>query len=69
MTHPGGTSQVCAVKDVWSGRTVGYSIDARMKSRLAVHLPDHAVATRAAHVMDVAGCIVHSDRLLNWAPG
>ncbi|WP_228266482.1 IS3 family transposase [Ornithinimicrobium ciconiae] len=57
-----GKLYLCAVKDVWSGRIVGYSIDARMKSRLAVQALDNAVATRAAHGMDVAGCIVHSDR-------
>ena len=62
--HPTGEGKLymCAVKDVWSGRIVGYSIDARMKSRLAVQALDNAVATRAAHGMDVAGCIVHSDR-------
>ena len=30
-----GKLYLCAVKDVYSGRIVGYSIDARMKSRLA----------------------------------
>ena len=46
----------CAVKDVFSNRIVGYSIDSRMKSRLAVL--ENAVAMRG----DVAGCVVHSDR-------
>jgi putative transposase len=58
--HP--TSQgklyLCAVKDAFSGRIVGYSIDTRMKARLAVNALDNAVARRG----DVAGCIVHSDR-------
>ena len=57
-----GKLYLCAVKDVWSGRIVGYSIDARMKSRLAVQALDNAVASRAAHGQDVTGCIVHSDR-------
>lgn len=43
---------------MFSGRIVGYSIDSRMKSRLAVHALENAVAMRG----DVAGCIVHSDR-------
>ena len=62
--HPTGEGKLymCAVKDVWSGRIVGYSIDTRLKSRLAVQALDNAVATRAAQGVDVAGCIVHSDR-------
>ncbi|WP_334139472.1 IS3 family transposase [Corynebacterium variabile] len=53
-----GKLYLCAVKDVCSGRIVGYSIDSRMKSRLAVQAIDNAVARRG----DVAGCVVHSDR-------
>lgn len=53
---------MCAVKDVWSNRIVGYSIDSRMKARLAVQALENAVASRAVAGMDVAGCIVHSDR-------
>ena len=53
---------VCAVKDVYSNRIVGYSIDSRMKSRLAVAAINNAVAMRHAAGQDVAGCIVHSDR-------
>ncbi len=45
-------------KDAFSGRIVGYSIDHRMKARLAVDALESAVARRG----DVAGCIVHSDR-------
>ena len=37
---------------------MGYSIDSRMKSRLAVAALNHAVARRG----DVAGCVLHSDR-------
>lgn len=53
-----GKLYLCAVKDAFSNRIVGYSIDSRMKSRLAVTALDSAVARRGA----VAGCIVHSDR-------
>ena len=53
-----GKLYVCAVKDVFSNRIVGYSIDSRMKSKLAVNALENAVARRG----DVAGCVVHSDR-------
>jgi putative transposase len=62
--HPTGEGKlyVCAIKDVYSNRIVGYSIDSRMKSRLAVTALGNAVARRAAEGAVVAGCIVHSDR-------
>ncbi|MGD7705033.1 IS3 family transposase, partial [Microlunatus sp. Y2014] len=53
-----GKLYLCAIKDVYSNRIVGYSIDSRMKSRLAVAALSNAVARRG----DVAGCVVHSDR-------
>ncbi|MGV9194616.1 IS3 family transposase [Microbacterium sp. MC2] len=53
-----GKLYLCAIKDAFSGRIVGYSIDSRMKARLAVQALENAVAMRG----DVAGCIVHSDR-------
>ena len=53
-----GKLYLCAIKDVYSNRIVGYSIDDRMKSSLAVAALNSAVARRG----DVAGCIVHSDR-------
>jgi transposase InsO family protein len=53
-----GKLYLCAIKDVYSNRIVGYSIDTRMKARLAVAALDSAVARRD----DVAGCILHSDR-------
>jgi putative transposase len=53
-----GKLYLCAIKDVYSNRIVGYSIDSRMKARLAVAALDNAVARRG----DVAGCILHSDR-------
>jgi transposase InsO family protein len=57
-----GKLYLCAVKDVWSNRIVGYSIDSRMKSRLAVAALDSAVTRRRIDSRDVAGCILHSDR-------
>lgn len=53
-----GKLYVCAFKDVFSNRIVGYSIDSRMKSRLAVAALNNAVARRG----EVAGCVVHTDR-------
>jgi putative transposase len=52
-----GKLYLCAIKDVYSGRIVGYSIDARMKASLAVSALRNAVRLR-----DPAGAIVHSDR-------
>jgi len=52
----------CAIKDCFSNKIVGYSIDSRMKARLAVAALNNAVARRAATGADVAGCIVHADR-------
>jgi transposase InsO family protein len=53
-----GKLYLCAIKDAWSRRIVGYSIDARMQAGLAVNALDNAVARRG----DVAGCVLHSDR-------
>lgn len=52
------SSVLCAINDMFSNRIVGYSIDSRMKSRLATTALHSAVARRG----EVAGCIVHSDR-------
>src|SRR5699024_1107807 len=41
-----GKLYLCAIKDVYSGRIVGYSMDARMKSRLAVNALNSAAARR-----------------------
>ncbi len=49
---------VCAIKDAYSNRIVGYAISDRMKSRLAVAALETAIARRG----HVAGCVVHSDR-------
>jgi transposase InsO family protein len=53
-----GKLYLCAIKDVFSNRIVGYSIDSRMKSQLAVAALAGAVARRG----EVAGCVLHSDR-------
>jgi len=53
-----GKLYLCAVKDVYSNRIVGYSIDSRMKSGLTVAALNSAVARRG----DVAGCVLHTDR-------
>jgi transposase InsO family protein len=52
-----GKLYVCTVKDCYSGRIVGYSIDSRMKASLAVSALRNAVALRSP-----VGTIVHSDR-------
>lgn len=58
--HPTNEGKVylCAIKDVYSGRIVGYSISDRMTSRLAVN----ALASAVQRRREVAGCVVHSDR-------
>lgn len=53
-----GKLYLCAIKDAWSNRIVGYSIDARMQAGLVVAAVNNAVARRGA----VAGCVLHSDR-------
>ena len=52
-----GKLYLCAIKDVYSNRIVGYSIDSRMKASLAVAALDHAIAGRSP-----VATIVHSDR-------
>jgi transposase InsO family protein len=53
-----GKLYLCAVKDVYSGRIVGYSMDGRMTSALATAALRNAVALRRP----TRGTIVHSDR-------
>ena len=57
--HPtkDGKLYLCAVKDVYSGRIVGYSMDSRMKSQLAVSALENAVQARRP-----TATVVHSDR-------
>jgi transposase InsO family protein len=60
--HPTGEGKLylCAVKDVWSRRIVGYSIDSRMTSALAVDALEMAITRRGRAT--VVGCVVHADR-------
>ncbi len=60
-----GKLYLCAIKDCFSNRIVGYSIDERMTAALTVAALRNAVATRSP-----AGTVVHSDRgsLGNFAP-
>jgi putative transposase len=53
-----GKLYLCAIKDVYGNKIVGYSIDSRMKASLAVRALENAVQMRG----NVAGCVVHSDR-------
>jgi transposase InsO family protein len=52
-----GKLYICAIKDVFSNKIVGYSIDSRMKSSLAMAAMRNAIALRSP-----AGTICHSDR-------
>lgn len=54
-----GKLYLCAVKDVASNQIVGYSMDSRMKSSLAVAALNNSLARRYA---DGAGCALHTDR-------
>jgi len=58
--HPTGEGKLylCAIKDLYSNRIVGYSIDSRMKARLAVTALKNAVSLRKP----LSKTIVHSDR-------
>lgn len=57
--HPTGEGKLylCTVKDAFSGRIVGYSIDKRMKASLAVAALRNAIMLRSPDAT-----IVHSDR-------
>ena len=52
-----GKLYICAIKDVFSNKIVGYSIDSRMKSSLAVSAMRNAIALRSP-----VGTVCHSDR-------
>jgi putative transposase len=52
-----GKLYLCAIKDVYSNRIVGYSIGSRRKASLAVSALHNATALR-----DPEGTVVHSDR-------
>ena len=53
-----GKLYLCAVKDVWSNRIVGYSMDSRMKSSLTVAALRNAISLRRP----AGTVVVHSDR-------
>ena len=53
-----GKLYLCAIKDVYSGRIVGYSMDARMTAQLAVAALRNAIALRSP----AGTVVVHSDR-------
>lgn len=57
-----GKLYVCAIKDVFANRIVGYSISDRMTAQLAVNALNSAVVRRRLEGHDVAGCILHADR-------
>ena len=52
-----GKIYLCAIKDVYSNKIVGYSIDSRMKASLAVAATRNAIGQRT-----IDGSILHSDR-------
>jgi transposase InsO family protein len=52
-----GKLYLCAIKDLWSTRIVGYSLGDRMTAELAVSALRNAIALR-----DPQGTVVHSDR-------
>jgi putative transposase len=53
-----GKLYLCAIKDLWSNRIVGYSMDSRMTAGLAVSALRNAVALRSP----AGTVVVHSDR-------
>jgi hypothetical protein len=52
-----GRLYLCAIKDLYSNRIVGYALDERMKASLAVRALRNAIQLR-----EPQGTIVHSDR-------
>lgn len=53
-----GKLYLCAIKDVFANKIVGYSIGSRMHFGLAVRVLENAVRMRG----DAVGCVVHSER-------
>jgi transposase InsO family protein len=53
-----GKLYLCAIKDVYSNRIVGYSMDARMTAQLAVSALRNAIALRSP----AGTVVVHADR-------
>lgn len=52
-----GKLYICAIKDIWSNKIVGYSIDSRMRAGLVRAAMRNAIALRSP-----VGTICHSDR-------
>lgn len=52
-----GKLYLCAIKDCYSNKIVGYSIDSHMRASLAIAALRNAIALR-----DPCGVVVHSDR-------
>jgi transposase InsO family protein len=52
-----GKLYLCAIKDLYSNRIVGYALDERMKASLAVRALRNAI-----HLREPKGTVVHSDR-------
>jgi transposase InsO family protein len=53
-----GKLYLCAIKDIYSNRIAGYSMDARMTAGLAVSALRNAIALRSP----AGTVVVHSDR-------
>jgi putative transposase len=53
-----GKLYLCAIKDAFSGRIVGYSMDSRMKASLAVSALRNAISLRSP----AGTVIIHFDR-------
>jgi transposase InsO family protein len=64
--HPTGEGKLylCAIKDVWSNRIVGYSMDSRMTAGLAVSALRNAIALRSP----AGTVVVHSNRGSQFGP-
>ena len=62
--HPtaGGKLYICAIKDVYPARIVGYSMNSRMTAGLAVSALRNAIALRSP----AGTAVVHSDRGSQW---
>ena len=61
-----GKLYLCAIKDLWSNRIVGWAIDSRMQARLVVAAIEMAVARRDG---EVAGCMFTPTVGRSSAPG
>jgi transposase InsO family protein len=62
--HPTGEGKLylCGIKDMYSNRLVGYSINSTMKDKLAVKALSNAVMWRRRAGQYPTGCVIHSDR-------